>query len=52
MLAQIDVSADDARLVIQGQAFATGQPMMDVAQDILDGDCDSSARESRIEVAE
>ena len=37
VLAQIDVSADDARLVIQGQAFASSRPMMDVAQDIIDG---------------
>ncbi|HEX5860055.1 MAG TPA: GAF and ANTAR domain-containing protein [Microbacterium sp.] len=37
VLAQLDMSPDDARLVIQGHAFATGRAMMEVAQDILDG---------------
>jgi hypothetical protein len=37
VLAQLKVSADDAALVIQGHAFATGRPMMDVADDILLG---------------
>lgn len=52
VLAQIDVSADDARLVIQGQAFASSRPMMDVAQDILDGRLRFTREGSRIEVAE
>ena len=52
VLAQIDVSADDARLVIQGQAFASGRPMMDVAQDILDGRLRFAREGTRIEVAE
>ncbi len=52
MLAQIDVSADDARLVIQGQAFASSRPMMDVAQDILDGRLRFTREGSRIEVAQ
>lgn len=52
VLAQIDVSADDARLVIQGQAFAAGTSMMSVAQDILDGRLRFTRDESRIEVAE
>jgi len=52
VLAQIDVSADDARLVIQGQAFSAGTTMMDVAQEILDGRLRFTRDGSRIEVAE
>lgn len=52
VLAQIDVSADDARLVIQGQAFAEGRPMMDVAKDILDGRLRFTREGARIEVVE
>jgi hypothetical protein len=37
VLAQLNISADDATLVIQGHAFASGRPMMDVADDILSG---------------
>jgi hypothetical protein len=51
VLAQIDVSADDARLVIQGHAFAAGRSMMDVAQDILAGRLRFTRVGSRIEVA-
>jgi GAF domain-containing protein len=35
VLAQLRLPADDARLVIQGHAFATNQSMMDVASDIV-----------------
>lgn len=42
VLAQLRLSADDARLVIQGHAFAVGQPMMEVAQAIVDGQLDFS----------
>lgn len=52
VLAQIDVSADDARLVIQGHAFATGKPMMAVAQDILERRLRFVRDGDRIEVAE
>ena len=52
VLAQLDLSADDARLVIQGQAFATSRPMMEVAQDIIDGRLRFVRDGSRIEVAE
>jgi hypothetical protein len=52
VLAQIDVSADDARLVIQGQAFASSRPMMEVAQDIIDGRVRFTREGSRIEVAQ
>jgi hypothetical protein len=37
VLAQLNISPDDAALVIQGHAFALGRPMMDVADDILAG---------------
>jgi hypothetical protein len=37
ILAQLKISADDAALLIQGHAFASGRPMMDVADDILAG---------------
>ncbi|MGO4535852.1 GAF and ANTAR domain-containing protein [Leifsonia sp. 2MCAF36] len=37
VLAQLDLSADDARLVIQGHAFATGRSMMDVSRDVVSG---------------
>jgi len=37
VLAQIDVPPDDARLVIQGHAFAADRSMMEIAQDIIDG---------------
>jgi hypothetical protein len=37
VLAQLDLSADDARLVIQGHAFASSRTMMDVARDIVEG---------------
>jgi hypothetical protein len=35
VLAQLRMSADDARLVIQGHAFSTSQSMMEVADDIV-----------------
>jgi hypothetical protein len=38
VLAQLDLSAADARLVIEGHAFATGATVMDVAQRIVDRD--------------
>jgi len=52
VLAQIDVSADDARLVIQSQAFASSRPMMEVAQDIIDGRVRFRREGSRIEVVQ
>jgi hypothetical protein len=45
VLAQLDISADDARLVIQGHAFSTGRSMMDVSRDVVDGVLDFSAEE-------
>ncbi|WP_181028607.1 GAF and ANTAR domain-containing protein [Pseudoclavibacter sp. RFBA6] len=37
VLAQLDISPDEAQLVIQGRAFATGRSMMEVAQDVIGG---------------
>ncbi|WP_091228096.1 GAF and ANTAR domain-containing protein [Microbacterium sp. 3J1] len=37
VLAQLDISPDDALLMIQARAFSTGQRMMEVAQAIVDG---------------
>jgi ANTAR domain-containing protein len=40
VLAQLNLNADDARLVIQGHAFATGRSMMDVSRAVVDGELD------------
>jgi hypothetical protein len=37
VLAQLDISADDARLVIHGHAYAASRSTMEVAQEIIDG---------------
>jgi hypothetical protein len=52
VLAQLDISADDARLVIQGRAFAESRPVMDVAQDTLDGRLDLTRQDDGIEASE
>jgi hypothetical protein len=52
VLAQLDISADDARLVIQGHAFAESRPVMEVAQDILDGLLNFSRQDAGIEASE
>lgn len=52
VLAQLDVSADDARLVIHGHAFAAGKTMKEVAQDILDGRLSFSNGAAGIEAVE
>lgn len=51
VLAQLNISADDARLVIQGHAFATGRSMMQVADDIVSKRLDFSAEERGAEDA-
>ena len=43
VLAQLDVSADDALMVIQAHAYATDRSMMEVSRDVLDGRLDFSA---------
>ena len=40
VLAQLNLNADDARLVIQGHAFATGRSMMEVSRAVVDGELD------------
>lgn len=52
VLAQLDISADDARLVIQGHAFAESRPVMDVAQDILEGRLNFVRQDTGIEASE
>ena len=36
VVSQLDISAEDAQLVIQGHAFAEGMTMMEVAQQLID----------------
>lgn len=45
VLAQLRITADDARLVIQGHAFARGESVMTVARRVVDGELDFSAEE-------
>jgi hypothetical protein len=52
VLAQLDLSADDARLVIHGHAFAASRSMKEVAQDILDGRLNFSRADDGIEASE
>jgi hypothetical protein len=52
VLAQLHLSPDDARLVIQGHAFATDRSMMDVAQDVIDGRIRFSNQDAGIEATE
>lgn len=52
VLAQLELSPDDARLVIQGHAFAVGKTMKEIAQDVLEGRLSFAVRESGIEVVE
>ena len=44
VLAQLSISAQDARLLIQGHAFALNRSMREVAEDILDRRLDFSRR--------
>ena len=52
VLAQLDLSPDDARLVIHGHAFATDRTMMEVAQDVIGGRLRFSNQHDAIEVTE
>ena len=45
VLAQLDISPEDARLLIQGHAFALNRSMRDIAEDILDRRIDFSTGE-------
>jgi hypothetical protein len=49
VLAQLDLTPEDARLVIQGHAFATGQTMMVVAQQLIDRTLSFTNTDSGIE---
>jgi hypothetical protein len=51
VLAQLRLPADDARLVIQGHAFATNRSMMDVADDIVNRRLSFSSGSEGIEAA-
>ncbi|MDY0910451.1 GAF and ANTAR domain-containing protein [Microbacterium sp. CFBP9034] len=52
VLAQLQIAPEDARLVIQGHAFATSRSMMDVAADITEGRLRFLRRSGRIEATE
>jgi hypothetical protein len=43
VLAQLDVTPEDALLLLRGRAFATGRPVRDVARDVIDRRLDFSA---------
>lgn len=49
VLAQLGISAEDAGLVIQGQAFATSRSMMEVADEIVSGRLNFSLEDRGIE---
>lgn len=50
VLAQLEVSPEDALLMIQGHSFASGRSMMDVAEEIVDGRLAFQRRHGQIEV--
>lgn len=50
VLAQLGMPADEALLLIQGHAFATSRPMMEVAGEIVEGRLGFRNRSGRIEV--
>jgi hypothetical protein len=52
VLSQLDVAIDDARLVIEGHAYASSRSMMDVATDIVNGTLNFSVQSSGIEASE
>lgn len=49
VLAQLDLAPEDANLVIRGHAFATGQTMMEVAQQLIDRTLSFTNTDSGIE---
>lgn len=51
VIAQLRISAEDAQLIIQGRAFATGESMMSVAQQITEARLAFVRGEHGIEVA-
>ncbi|HEV7743345.1 MAG TPA: GAF and ANTAR domain-containing protein [Pseudolysinimonas sp.] len=51
VIAQLRLAPDDALVIIQGHAFATGRPMKEVARDIVHGDLAFKNGDTGIEVA-
>ena len=51
VLAQLDLTPDDALLVIQGHAFASNLPMMTIAKSIVDGELNFSRQANGIEAS-
>lgn len=51
VLAQLRVPGDDALLIIQGQAFATGKTMMEIAEEIVERRLSFSYGDNGIEVS-
>jgi hypothetical protein len=49
VIAQLGLSPDDARLVIQAHAFAAGRPMKEIAREIVSGAVTFSHRDTGIE---
>lgn len=52
VLAQLDIDADDALLTIQGYAFSSGRPVLEVADEILAGRLRFVFHNGRIETEE
>lgn len=52
VLAQLDISADDARLLIQGHAFALNRSMRQIAEEILDRRLDFSRQTEGFETSD
>ena len=50
VLAQLDVSPDDATMIIQSHAYSSGRSMKDLARAIVSGDVRFERRDSGIEV--
>jgi hypothetical protein len=50
VLAQLDLPPEDARLIIHGQAFASGRPVIEVADEIVGGRLRFRRRGTEIEV--
>ncbi len=49
VLSQLGISALDARLVIQGHAFAVGRSMQEISEEIIDRRLSFAVKENRIE---
>ena len=49
VFAQLSMPVDDARLILEGHAFATGRPLMAIADDVVSGRLVFSTNGNRIE---